>query len=252
MDDDWDVSDNEAPATTTASKPTAGLPALAPPIVSRNRRFEGEDEEEAEDDWDASSGDEAQKSAAAANGVKAPVRKKKGLKAILAEKEAAKAAGKEDDLIDEMTPQERRRMQMEMEREADAQNAADLMGSASLEDDVDINTLLKANPKTKTEWQTLARQISTVLFQRLHAKPLYDEFAVEIAKQVATPLNDRDVRKIGTAMTVLSNEKQKEAKASVGGKKKKAAKPVLGASKDVSAKADLEAYDDVLDDDDFM
>lgn len=140
-------------------------------------------------------------------------------------------------MIDEMTPQERRRQQMEMEREADAQNAADLMGSVSLEgtsytprtwhrqadslpDDVDINTLLKANPKTKTEWQTLARQISTVLFQRLHAKPLYDEFAVEIAKQVATPLNDRDVRKIGTAMTVLSNEKQKEAKASVGGKKK--------------------------------
>lgn len=94
---------------------------------------------------------------------------------------------------------------------------ADLFPS---KDDVDINTLLKANPKTKTEWQTLARQISTVLFQRLHAKPLYDEFAVEIAKQVATPLNDRDVRKIGTAMTVLSNEKQKEAKASVGGKKK--------------------------------
>lgn len=87
-------------------------------------------------------------------------------------------------------------------------------------DDIDINTLLKANPKTKTEWQTLARQISTVLFQRLHSKPLYDEFAVEIAKQAAAPLNDRDVRKIGTAMTVLSNEKQKEAKASVGGKKK--------------------------------
>jgi hypothetical protein len=61
---------------------------LAPPIVSRSRKFAGEDEEEAEDDWDASSGDEAQKSAAA-NGVKAPVRKKKGLKAILAEKEAA-------------------------------------------------------------------------------------------------------------------------------------------------------------------
>lgn len=87
-------------------------------------------------------------------------------------------------------------------------------------DDIDINTLLKANPKTKTEWQTLAQQISTVLFQRLHSKPLYDEFAVEIAKQAAAPLNDRDVRKIGTAMTVLSNEKQKEAKASVGGKKK--------------------------------
>jgi hypothetical protein len=44
-----------------------------------------------------------------------------------------KAAGNDDDLIDEMTPQERRRMQMEMEREADAQNAADLMGSVSLE-----------------------------------------------------------------------------------------------------------------------
>lgn len=128
-----------------------------------------------------------------------------------------------------------------------------------LSDDVDVNTLLKANPKTKLEWQKLARQISTVLFQRLHTKPLYDEFAVEIAKQAAAPLNDRDVRKIGTAMTVLSNEKQKEAKAAVGGKKKvrrmepvwrilrqnaylssnflqKAAKPVLGASKDVSAK----------------
>lgn len=83
-----DVSDNEAPATTSAAKPAAAVPTLAPPIVSRNRKFAGEDEEEAEDDWDASSGDEAQKSAAA-NGVKAPVRKKKGLKAILAEKEAA-------------------------------------------------------------------------------------------------------------------------------------------------------------------
>ncbi|KAJ9101919.1 hypothetical protein QFC19_005000 [Naganishia cerealis] len=251
MDDDWDVSDDEPQATTTASKTAAPIPHLAPPITSRNRKFEGEDEEEAEDDWDASSDDEAQKAAAAA-GVKAPVRKKKGLKAILAEKEAAKATSKDDDLIDEMTPQERRRMQMEMEREADAQNAADLLGSVSLEDDVDVNSLLNANPKTKTEWQTLARQISAVLFKRLHSKPLYDEFAVEIAKQAAAPLNDRDVRKIGTAMTVLSNEKQKEAKASVGGKKKKIAKPTLGAAKDVSAKADLEAYEDVLDDDDFM
>jgi hypothetical protein len=101
-----------------------------------------------------------------------------------------------------------------------AKPASSLWLISPLSDDVDINTLLKANPKTKTEWQTLARQISTVLFQRLHSKPLYDEFAVEIAKQAAAPLNDRDVRKIGTAMTVLSNEKQKEAKASVGGKKK--------------------------------
>ncbi|KAJ9108895.1 hypothetical protein QFC21_000216 [Naganishia friedmannii] len=251
MDDDWDVSDEEPQTTSAPSKTTTPIPHLAPPIVSRNRRFEGEDEEEAEDDWDASSDEEAKKAAAAA-GVKAPVRKKKGLKAILAEKEAARTTPKEDDLIDDMTPQERRRMQMEMERDADAQNAADLLGSVSLEDDVDINTLLKANPKTKTEWQTLARQISSVLFKRLHSKPLYDEFAVEIAKQAAAPLNDRDVRKIGTAMTVLSNEKQKEAKASVGGKKKKVTKPILGANKDVSAKADLQAYDDVLDDDDFM
>ncbi|KAJ9127888.1 hypothetical protein QFC24_000173 [Naganishia onofrii] len=251
MDDDWDVSDEEPQTSSVPSKTATPIPHLAAPIVSRNRRFEGEDEEEAEDDWDASSDEEGKKAAAAA-GVKAPVRKKKGLKAILAEKEAARTTQKEDDLIDEMTPQERRRMQMEMERDADAQNAADLLGSASLEDDIDINTLLKANPKTKTEWQTLARQISSVLFTRLHSKPLYDEFAVEIAKQAAAPLNDRDVRKIGTAMTVLSNEKQKEAKASVGGKKKKVAKPILGANKDVSAKADLEAYDDVLDDDDFM
>lgn len=82
-----DVSDNEAPATTNTAKPASALPTLAPPIVSRNRRFEGEDEEEAEDDWDASSDDEAKKASAPA--AAAPVRKKKGLKQILAEKEAA-------------------------------------------------------------------------------------------------------------------------------------------------------------------
>lgn len=228
--------------TSGATAPAASGPIGYIPGPSA-RKFAGEDEEddEGDDDWDVSDSEKAKPAAGAVNAGPAPAPRKKGtLKAKLAEKAKLAAEGKlggGDDLIDEETPQERRRRERLMEMEADAANAADLVGGMSV-DDADLNSIAKANPTTKAEFEKLAQQISGLLFQRLANKPLYAAFATEICKQAVQPCRDADVRKVGTALGVIANEKQKEAKEAASGKKKTTAKakPMLGANKALATK----------------
>lgn len=96
---------------------------------------------------------------------------------------------------------------------------------------IDIKSILEANPKTKEEFVILSRQIFDLVIKRHQDKPLYAAFAEAHAKELASPLRDVDVRKVASGLTTLANEKQREARDKTSGKKKKATKPVLGSTK---------------------
>lgn len=109
-------------------------------------------------------------------------------------------------------------------------------------------------------------------------KPLYATFLEHHARALADPLRDVEVRKVASALTTLSNEKQKEQRDKASGKKKPkaTAKPALGAAKPSSkcvflyrgtctqgidtdagllCRIDTKIYDEALDDfgdDNFM
>lgn len=54
----------------------------------------------------------------------------------------------------------------------------------------------------------------------------------QFVKDLAGPLTDVEVRKAASGLTVIANEKQKEARDKASGKKKKAAaRPALGSAK---------------------
>ncbi|KAL7423415.1 Translation initiation factor 3 subunit J component [Cryptotrichosporon argae] len=251
MSDDWDLDDDVA-------QPSAPAPAALPARPAA-KKWAGEDEDDGDDDWDKSDTEEKKKAAAAPAAKAAPATKKMSLKQKLAEKErlAAEARARGDtgnDLMDEMTEQERRRLAREKELEADMAVAADLLGGATLEDRNDaIKAALTATATTKADFAALASQVYTAVVARHAEHPLFAVFAEQLAKEICEPLSAVQTRKVASALGVVGNTKQQEERDKASGKKKAPAKPKLGATKAlVQGKVDTEAYDDVLDDDDFM
>ncbi|KAJ7593376.1 translation initiation factor eIF3 subunit [Mycena floridula] len=245
---DWEDSDNEKPKT-----------AIKKPIKGK---WEGEDEDDdgPASDWEASSDEEEE--AKPASAPVAPAKKKGTLKAKLAEKEAAKAARANDadyDSDEVLDPREKARRDKERELNADLNNAAELLGSAALggTSSKELDSLISFQPRTKEDFIQLSSLITEFIIKRHQNKPLYAAFVEHHVKELAMPLKDVEVRKAASGLTILANEKTKDAKDKAGGKKKsKPAKPVLGSSK-VSSRVDTGIYDESLDDfgtnaDDFM
>ena len=96
---------------------------------------------------------------------------------------------------------------------------------------LDIKSVLNANPKTKEDFVILSRQVFELVIKRHQDKPLYAAFVEAHAKELANPLRDVEVRKVASGLTALANEKQREARDKTSGKKKKPPKPVLGSTK---------------------
>ncbi|KAJ6513013.1 eukaryotic translation initiation factor 3 subunit J [Mycena sanguinolenta] len=256
---DWEASDSDTPAKAASPPPKAA----APPKKPVKSKWEGEDEEDdgPASDWEASSEDEEK--AAPSAPVEAP--KKKGtLKAKLAQKEKERAArieAGEDDEYDSdsvLDPREKARRDKERELNADLNNAADLLGSAALggTSSSELDSLISFQPRTKDDFINFSNQIIEVIVKRHQSKPLYPTFIEHLARELAMPLKDVEVRKVASALTTLANEKQKEQRDKVSGKKKPkaASKPAIGAAK-ASSKVDTSLYDEALDDfgnDDFM
>ncbi|WVQ82002.1 hypothetical protein IAT38_004129 [Cryptococcus sp. DSM 104549] len=247
MSDDWDIDDE--PVNSGSSTPAPVLPPKAPA-----KKWADEDKDEEEDDWDVSDEEKPKPKAAAV----APPKKKMSLKQKLAEKEKLAAekkanGGSDDEIMDTMTEQERRRLAREMEQEADLNVAADLMGGASLDDNVPkpLESILSAKPSTKGDFAALSKDIYTSILQRHEGNPLYAAFVEQLAKDMSEALTAVQTRKVSSALSVLGNTKQQEERDKASGKKKASTKPKLGGAK-VIAKVDTAAYDDVLEDDDFM
>ncbi|KAK4689502.1 translation initiation factor 3 subunit J, partial [Tremellales sp. Uapishka_1] len=247
MSDDWDLDDEPV-------KPSTSTPALAPalPKTAAKSKWQGEDEESEEDDWDASDSDKP-KAKATTNGAPAVAPKKKmTLKQKLAEKERLAAEANDDELIDTMTIQEKRRLARERELEADLATAADLMGLDSGDSADDLKTLLQLKPSTKAEFAEYSSLLMSALISQHASNPLYASFVENLSKDLCEGLTAVQTRKVSSALSILGNTKQQEERDKASGKKKAATKPKLGAVKSLSSKVDTEAYDDVLEDDDFM
>ncbi|THV07224.1 translation initiation factor eIF3 subunit [Dendrothele bispora CBS 962.96] len=248
---DWEASDDEK----VVSPP--------PKVTAKTKgKWGGEDEDDdaPASDWEDSSEEEEEKAPAAAV---APPKKKGTLKQKLAEKEAAKAAQKdEDDPYDSdavLDPREKARRDREKELNADLNNAADLFGAAALggTSSKELDSLLSFQPRTKDDFVKLSGMIIEYVIKRHQNKPLYPTFVEHHVRELAQPLKDVEVRKAASGLTTLANEKQKEQRDKASGKKKKTvSKPVLGGAK-ATSKLDTNAYDEALDDfgshpDDFM
>jgi len=244
---DWDDSGDEAATKTTT-------PAVAATKVppKRTNRWVGEDGESdgPASDWENSESEEEVPPAQVSN--TAPPKKKGNYKAKLAEKEAARTAKSTDDeLFDEdavLDPRAKALKEKQMELESDMKSAAELFGTDSSGAQVDIKSILNANPKTREDFVVLSRQIFEFVIKRHQDKPLYPAFVEAHAKELASSLRDVEVRKVASGLTALANERQKEAKDKAGQKKKKAARPVLGGSKALGKAVDTRIYDEALDD----
>ncbi|KAJ7476080.1 eukaryotic translation initiation factor 3 subunit J [Mycena latifolia] len=258
---DWEGSDSDTPAKATSPPPKA---SAAPPKKPVKSKWEGEDEEEdgPASDWEASSEEEEKPSAPA---PVEPPKKKGTLKAKLAQKEAERAArieaGEDDDYDSDVVldPREKARRDKERELNADLNNAAELFGAAALggTSSSELDSLISFQPRTKDDFVKFSNQIIEVIIKRHQTKPLYPTFIEHLARELAMPLKDVEVRKVASGLTTLANEKQKEQRDKASGKKKpkSAGKPALGAAK-ASGKVDTGLYDEALDDfgngDDFM
>jgi len=244
---DWDASDDETTKTTA----TPAVVAAMPPIKKANK-WQGEDDEDdgPVSDWENSESEQEKPPVPVSNA--APPKKKGTLKAKLAEKEAARAAKspESDELYDEdavLDPRAKALRDKQRELESDMKNAADLFGTNSSDAQVNIKSILDANPKTKEDFIFLSRQVFELIIKPHQDKPLYAAFVEAHAKELANPLRDVEVRKVASGLTTLANEKQREARDKASGKKKKASKPVLGSTKAVG-KTDTNLYEEALDD----
>ncbi|KAK0469569.1 translation initiation factor eIF3 subunit [Desarmillaria tabescens] len=253
---DWEASDSD---TQAKAGPQVKVPLAKKPTKGK---WEGEDEDDdaPASDWEDSSEEEEKVPSAPV----APPKKKGTLKAKIAEKEAAKAARKnEEDPYDSdsvLDPREKARREKEMELNSDLNNAADLFGAAALGGTTskELDSLLSFQPRTKEDFIQLSSRIIEVVIKKHQNKPLYPAFVEHFVRELAMPLKDVEVRKAASGLTTLANEKQKEQRDKASGKKKPkaASKPALGAAK-VANRVDTSIYDEALDDfgshaDDFM
>ncbi|KAK7032277.1 Translation initiation factor 3 subunit J component [Paramarasmius palmivorus] len=200
---DWEASEDE--------KVTSPPPKVAPPKTKGKWDGEDEDDNGPASDWEDSSEEEEKPAPAAA----APPKKKGTLKQKLAEKEAAKAAKKdEDDAYDSdavLDPREKARRDKEKELNADLNNAADLFGAAALggTSSKELDSLISFQPRTKEDFIELSSRIIEFVVKRHQGKPLYAAFVEHHVRELAQPLKDVEVRKAASGLTTLANEKQK-------------------------------------------
>jgi len=218
-----------------------------------SKKWDDEDEEDniVKDSWDASDSEEEEKKPAPAPPKKKPFsqrlaeRKEEDRKLELAEKRFVDLAEDED----EFTRKER---QHRLELEADIENTAALFAGVGVRDE-NTTSLEKMAPKTKEQFDEFQKALVEIISN--HQKQgFYTTFLENLFRELSQPLNDFNVRKLSTALTALSNEKQKQTKSAQQNKKKGPSKPALGgggakiATKGVDMDYQGAVYEDEYDD----
>lgn len=155
-------------------------------------------------------------------------------KAKIAEREAAEAAKLQERLaMQAEDPRERKKREMQQQIAQDLENARALLGDTAISEAVagsDGSPFAAfPNPKTKDDMEAFAVSLAKYLTDHYSNKPLYPVFAEAFVKNLAQPLKDLDVRKCASALTIVANEKQRQAREATTKKGKGKSKPQLGA-----------------------
>lgn len=223
-----------------------------------------------QDDWDASSADEAKPKApvaAAAAAATAPPKKmsfKKRMELKEAQRalEVEQAAQADPSSLDVIDWQEQRRLARQRELDSDLSNAADLLkqsanGSTSAAAAASEQAFTSRNPRTLAEWDALSDDL-LALTARHTTKAAYPRFLTTYIAGLAASLElDSDIKAIASKLNVLANERTRAAKDAAkknsSTAKKAVAKPTLGRVGASTLAYDDSHHDDAYyDDDDFM
>lgn len=174
-----------------------------------------------------------------------------------------KAAEEEETSSEDEDPAEVKAQARKREQDADLKHAEDMIGDIGISKSrndtktvvqanstdpnstIDLASLPLFNPATKDQFLKLRETLVPLLVAN-SKKAQYTIFMQEFSKQIVKDLPSEQIKKIGSVITTLSNEKLKEEKAAEKGAKKSkgAKKGILVANRDISHKADTTSYDD--------
>ncbi|XP_038079082.1 eukaryotic translation initiation factor 3 subunit J-A-like [Patiria miniata] len=207
---DWDSEDFD---------PDQGF---SKPVASD--RWEGEDEEEVKGAWDES--DEEKKENETTETVKAvQVKKKKSLEATLKAKEEKRKK--------ELDEKKKKAQEQRVELSAEEQ-LAEKLRQQKLQEDSDLELAKEAfgvtedvkgridamQPTTEEEFEEFAKLLKEKL-QQLEKSPHYVDMLDNVFQGCSLSLEPDQVKRLGSSLTAIANEKSKAQKAGKGKKKVK-------------------------------
>ncbi|KNC87689.1 hypothetical protein SARC_00197 [Sphaeroforma arctica JP610] len=198
---------------------------------NRGTGFSDEEDDGVKDAWDADSDTENNPAVTETKTTVTTTKKKKGLKQILKEKEEKKQKELEEKMAQaelEADPEDEKRQRQILVEQADLDLAKDMFGGVedtpvAVKEKVDENSIDKANPRNRSQFDKFAKNISARLRQ-YEDTPFYLSMVEQIAKELTENLDYEDTRKVAQILNVSANDKQRiEKEKKKGGKKKKGA-----------------------------
>ena len=239
-DVEWDDEGFEPPSQTIAVKD----------------RWEGEDEDDVKDNWDDDNEDDDEGNKPTDNGQANAVqaKKKKSLKERIAEKEEKKRLEQEqkrkeqeeEEVAQQLSPEElatEKARQRQLQEESDLLLAVETFGvSDGLRGQID-----GMEPSSKEDFDKF-EELLLAKITKYEKSPHYVPFLESLFRQITIDLEADDIKRLGSTLTALSNEKAKQQKGTKGKKKKQKASLVVGKDTD-DILAETGRYDDY---DDFI
>ncbi|KAI9256695.1 eukaryotic translation initiation factor 3 subunit J [Sporodiniella umbellata] len=206
------------------------------------------DDEDAEDDvkesWDSD------EEAVVPEETKAPVKKNLTLKQKIAEKEALlkeqkkKKAALANRFLDGETEEEKfERVQKEAGVKKEQMDSGE--GTAKKAPSKPVESL---KPRTRAEFEEFRQLLTDLILEQSNVSG-YATFLDQLARDLAQPMKDMDVRKAASSLTALANDKQRQQREALKNNKKTKGKVTKTAAPTPSSREYSTTYDDF---DDFM
>lgn len=180
-------------------------------------KWEGEDEDEAVQNWEDL--DEDEQKAEEEKKKQEPAKKKKTLKEKIAEKEERLRKEKEErlkakELMEkELTAEEKQRRV----EESDFQIAQSMLG---VNDPKPVGDGIESmQPKSKSDFEEFANALTKQICQ-FETSPFYATFLESLFRNLTVNIDSDSIKKLGSCLNVLATEKSKQEKPAKGKKKK--------------------------------
>ncbi|KAG0737453.1 hypothetical protein G6F57_012777 [Rhizopus arrhizus] len=224
---------------------------------SNNKPKMAWDEEDAEDDnsvkesWDDSEEEEEAPKKTEQKTVTPPVKKNLTLKQKIAEKEALlkeqkkKKAALANRFLDGETEEEKFER---VQKEAGIKKE-EMEGSEGVAKKAPSKPVESLKPRTRADFEEFRQLLTDLILQQSHVSG-YPTFLDQLARDLAQPMKDMDVRKAASSLTALANDKQRQQREALKNSKKTKGKVQPAKAAPVQSSREYSTtYDDF---DDFM